>query len=80
MHSLVAGLSHWEKSWNLITASQTLSSTDLLTLIASRHALPPSECPRADWPLLRSLATFPERGDSGSRCGLIAEEGEECGL
>lgn len=80
MHSLVAGLSHWEKSWNLITASQTLSSTDLLTLTASRHALPPSECPRAAWPLLRSLATFPERGDSGSRCGLIAEEGEECGL
>lgn len=29
------------KSWNLITASQTLSRADLLTLVASRHAPPP---------------------------------------
>lgn len=50
------------KSWNLITASQTLSSTDLLTLIASRHALPPSKCPCTGWPLLSSLATFFQRG------------------
>lgn len=63
------------KSWNLITASQTLSRTDLLTLVASRHALPPSKCPCTGWPLLSSVATFFERGDSSDWCSPIVEEG-----
>ncbi|MEQ2184914.1 hypothetical protein GOODEAATRI_012793 [Goodea atripinnis] len=52
------------KSWNLITASQTLSRTDLLTLVASRHALPPlCKCPCTGWPLCGSNATFSTSGE-----------------
>lgn len=56
------------ESWNLITASQTLSCTDLLTLLAGRRALPPFPHPNAPaqadpFPSLSApLASFLARG------------------
>lgn len=56
------------KSWNLIAASQTLSSTDLLALIASRHGPPrPSPLPFPNAPARlapsRLARHLPRRGE-----------------